>query len=1364
MDQKPTDQLDCIVFLPRQRGFNTLLFFLSLILLLAHSPFLYSQFNYSINHYSLEEGLSSRFVNRCVLGPEGFVWALTNRGINRFDGNEFISMTLENGCLNDNRSVDIEFDDHRRAWVLSAGGSVDLISLQTLKPVSPDSVFGEAWPFQDQQVKDLLSLGDTILLGTTDSRLYRCHGDSLDQVFSAPNRNLFFDLLEDPEGLLWIQFGDTIVKLDRQFEELDRFVLPADAHLTSFTLEGAPVASFSFDVPAHLEKFFFTLNQDGTFTKVSMSHVREQVLRYQQENYPQFNVFADPLQAGYFMTWIDFLFYLDDSLQLMDDLTPLVSKGQIRPNINSVDMLPSGEILLATSDGVKIITRRKKLFQTSVPDGNNSGASSIRGIGIFDDGIILGSYSGLYSLGADHQLHPSPWGLAPHIVGWDFEPDGEGGYFSVDKFLNYWHPDSGLLRTIQLSQNCRTLFTLSNGQLLLGVEDGLFILDREQWAITPYLNVQGKQILKDTLTNEIIASEFGGYWLATSQGLVRLDADMAHVPIDMPSDRAWARRSELLSLYESLEGILWIGTKGAGLVRHDPTLGTWDRFSTRNGLTNNVIYAIYPDASGFLWLTSDLGLMRFHPPSGDVVDFHVTDGLPHEEFNTGSHFRGPDGRFYFGTMGGLVHFHPDSLQLSEETQSAFKLVAIRRATPENRWTDWDYTHPLPDHLALPAFNNGFELKFAYLNFQDPDRNQYAYQLNGHSSNWNYQSGNTIRFNALASGDYELRIRARGSKGTWTEEEIVLSIHVATPWYLQWWFIITCLSVAAGLVWWRVNSLSRAKRRLAREVERQTGKIREDKQRIEEQAEELQAAYRSKTAFFANVSHELRTPLTLILGPVERLLRNQTVQGTEPELLNMIHANGKKLLNSIEEILEVSKLERKTDLELHLEDIHLFPLLKTLGRGYSELGITRSVQFQTDHVLDPALVIRSDLVKLERILDNLLSNAMKFTLAGGKVEFSVHDTGEFLLVTVRDTGIGMDQEELAQVFDRYYQADAGRESAYGGLGIGMALTKDYVSLLKGRIEVESSRGMGTTFRVWLPKQTVTTVAPQVKPTEDVRLGPKETEVTSPDLGALGRKFSLLVVEDNPDLAGFLKQILSVDYSVSLAGNGQEALDLLRSGWVPDLIITDIMMPVMDGFAFCQAIREDKAFFRIPVIILSARASIGDRIHALRYGIDDYIGKPFHEGELKLRIRNLLARTYHGEGKASNQIETEIANPGSSPSSESEEPSPLDLQWLKEVESLTKSMLTDSRFSLDFLAEQLELSSRHLTRKLKKIIGLTGGQYLQEVRLNYARELLETGNFTTKELSQKVGFSSPDYFARLYRDRFGHTPSQQRASSF
>ena len=1355
MDQKPTDHLTYFNTSFPYRGHSILVPLLCLLLLTSPPQSLFGQYNYTIHHYSLEDGLSSRFVKRCALGPEGFIWALTNRGINRFDGKEFIPLTLENGCLNDNRSADIEFDSQRRAWVLSASGTLDLIGLETLRPISPDSVFGETWPFHGLQVNDLLSLGDTILLGTSDSRLFRCHGNYLEQVFSAPNRDHFFDLMRGPKGHVWIQFGDTLAELDHQFEELNRYIMPPDAHLTSFSLEGAPIASYSYDVPAHLEKFFFVLNPNGFFEKVSMNHLREHILLYQKENYPQFNVFADPFQNGYFMTWIDFLFYLDDSLRLVDDLTPLVSSGQIRPNINAVNITPSGELLLATSDGVKIITRRKKLFQTSVPQGNNSGATSIRGIGIFDDRIILGSYSGLYALGEDGKLDPSPWSLFSHMVGWDFEPDGQGGFYSADKFLNHWNREKGFLRTIRLTQNCRTLFTLPNGDLLLGVEDGLFTLDREEWAVVPLLNAQGKQILKDTLSNEIIHSQSGGYWIATSQGLVRRDAKMAHLPVETPADKAWAKRSEILALYESPEGILWIGTKGAGLLRHDPGKVSWERFSTRNGLTNNVIYAIYPDASGFLWLTSDLGLMRFHPESKDVVDFHITDGLLHEEFNTGSHFQGPDGRFYFGSIGGLIHFHPDSLLLTEEAQSRLQLVAIRRETPEDNWTDWDYTHPLPDKLELPAFHNGFELKFAYLNYQDPDRNLFAYQLQGHSLNWNYQSENTIRFNALGAGDYELHIRARGSKGTWTEKEIVLSIHVATPWYLRWWFIVSCLGLVAGVVWWRISGLSRAKKRLAIEVDRQTLKIREDKRRIEQQADELQQAYRTKTAFFANVSHELRTPLTLILGPVERMLKNRGMPGTEPELLNMIHANGKKLLNSIEEILEVSKLERKTDLEVQLEDIHLWQLLEILGRGYSELGITRKILFQAEYRFDPGLVIRSDRVKLERILDNLLSNAMKFTLAGGKVEFSVHDTGEFLLVKVRDTGIGMDKEELAQVFDRYFQAGAGRENPYGGLGIGMALAKDYVSLLKGRIEVESTPGMGTTFRVWLPKQVVTTVAPPVRPPEEVSL--KIAEASPGGFLAQRRKYHLLVVEDNPDLAGFLKQILSVDYSVSLAGNGKEALDLMRNGNVPDLIVTDIMMPVMDGFAFCQTIREDKEFFRIPVIILSARASIGDRIHALRYGIDDYIGKPFHEGELMLRIRNLLARTYPVIGRKEDDLK---ANEPAI--NEEDVPAPPDLEWLAKVESLSKSLLTDSRFSLDFLAEQLDLSSRHLTRKLKKIVGLTGGQYLQEVRLNYARELLETGNFTTKELSQQVGFSSPDYFARLYRDRFGHTPSQQKTT--
>ncbi len=541
------------------------------------------------------------------------------------------------------------------------------------------------------------------------------------------------------------------------------------------------------------------------------------------------------------------------------------------------------------------------------------------------------------------------------------------------------------------------------------------------------------------------------------------------------------------------------------------------------------------------------------------------------------------------------------------------------------------------------------------------------------------------------------------------------------------------------------------------------------QTISRQAEELQSLERLKSRFFANVSHELRTPLSLLLGPVNKLLKAGHWQGTDLKLLQMIQNNGKQLLSLVNEILDLSKLESGR-LEINETPVNWLEWLQPSISQFSSFGDSESVKLHFDFQADPALNVRIDVRKCEKILHNFLSNAMKFTPVGGHVSLVATDEGDTLLLRLSDTGPGIHPDDLPYVFDRFYQSKLPDAPAQGGTGIGLSLCRELAELMQGTVWAESQFGKGSTFYFRLPKKVAEAGSVSAKEnnysnSKAENLGLQEI---APALSHAGDKAAgatkaaqILIVEDNLELREFLKITLA-NYQVSVAENGKAAVELLSAQKeagaggtsVPDLIISDLMMPVMDGFQLLEWLKSKDAFRHVPFIMLTARADIQVKLRALRIGVDDYLTKPFVEDELQARVANLLehhfARMRHYSASSNN------GRPLPAP----EKPliSEVNAQWLKEVEQLFFQKLDDRQFNISWVAAEMYLSERQFRRRLQQLTGLSPNHYLREIRLHKAKELLHRGKYATvKETGAAVGFSDPKYFSQLFQERFGSMPS-------
>lgn len=506
----------------------------------------------------------------------------------------------------------------------------------------------------------------------------------------------------------------------------------------------------------------------------------------------------------------------------------------------------------------------------------------------------------------------------------------------------------------------------------------------------------------------------------------------------------------------------------------------------------------------------------------------------------------------------------------------------------------------------------------------------------------------------------------------------------------------------------------------------------------------------KNRFFTNIAHELRTPLTLILGPVQRLLKKSATIGEKQPMLELIQDNAQNLLVRVNEILDLSKIETK-EIQLKETPTLLYDFSKKLLTNFDEFATQKAQILTFDYQLATKLTLLLDQGKFTHVFNNYLSNALKFTPEGGqvKVVFRQDNRPEekitnnpFFIFEVKDTGPGIPKKDIPHIFERFYQVED-EDDGYIGTGIGLALTKEMTKLMQGKVGVKSERGQGSTFYCTLPLKVV-------NPIEQIEVKDKNKTnpiVSEPPLRTPERANKILVVEDNPQLNDYLSLILSECFEVITAKNGQMALEQLAISSC-DLILSDIMMPIMNGFELLARLKSSDQFCHIPIIMLTAKGEAQDKLTALRIGVDDYLTKPFIEEELILRIQNLLTN------QRNRQLGTIIEE---APNTLSESITNSDLKWLKQVEIILKQEMSNGQFTFDHLANQLFISRSQLQRRIKKITGLTPNKYFREIRLQTARVLLESGNVRTiSEVAHAVGFDTPKYFVKIFQERYGKHP--------
>lgn len=897
------------------------------------------------------------------------------------------------------------------------------------------------------------------------------------------------------------------------------------------------------------------------------------------------------------------------------------------------------------------------------------------------------------------------------------------------------------------------------GTVWLGQTNGLYFIDPVTDQIQKFKSSDAFSKLESCSVYAFYENT-EGMWIATSQGLYLMNQrkKISACYAKFKKGKAFIPALNIKHIQEDKDGSFWMATGGDGLLHWQPKTEGYDQYTTNNGLKDNNLYACYLDDFGQVWLPSNNGLMRFDKATKKIIHYTTLDGISDMEFNTISHFQGADGRLYFGGLNGVNQFHPKDF-VPKKQEYPFRLMSIQTQDYEDKITHYSVgMEKKPRTILMTRNDKTVTLSFAFLNYKKPKTHKYSYKIEGFDKKWQALQGTQLQINGLPYGTYKLKVRVQTSGSDWHEYAYPITIDVVRPFYLRWWFFLLAFTLLLILVVlfirWRLSRLTKRKNELETIVEERTSEILK-------QAEELKTLDKMKSQFFANISHELRTPVTLILGPLNVLRSERLSSMKEKQLfhiLDLIDRNAQKLLSLIEEILELSKLSAGK-IKLKPEPTDLKAFIKRIKISFDGMAQANNIKYRMEFEPSKVLSLMVDQDKLERIIGNFLLNAFKFTRPECEILLEVKETDDFIQISVKDDGIGIDQNDLPHIFERFYQSSTSERSAYGGTGIGLAICLEMTRLMNGTIWAESELGKGSQFFVKIPK----IISNEEQDIESLK-NKKNSAAPIPKSTASPKRKTILLVEDNEDLRLFIRSLLESQYNIITAKNGVEGIKILKEANAPDLIISDVMMPLMDGFQMLEQIKENDVWRSLPIMMLTARAEEEDKLFALTLGADDYLLKPFSNQELVVRVENLI-KNYENRQLWKQEVFTAVktfkgaAEKEMVEEEEGEEVtiSKQDLLWMKQLEENVKKGFVSDQFDILTLADQMFLSRRQFERKIKKITGLTPAKLVMEIRLQKARELLENESFNTiSEVSYAVGIQTPNYFTKLYTKRFGKKP--------
>lgn len=871
-----------------------------------------------------------------------------------------------------------------------------------------------------------------------------------------------------------------------------------------------------------------------------------------------------------------------------------------------------------------------------------------------------------------------------------------------------------------------------NGKIWIGTQTGIYSYFNNQLSYEKELNAQ----LPDIMVHGIIRDKNGKLWVGTfGKGVVVFDEDDKKL-YNFTTDHSFPSNAVNYMMEDSRKRILVATREGIIIFKDVSQPNIFVSFGAKEGLENTQVRAIQEDHDGYIWISTNGGISRLDEKNKRFYNYNYHDGIPMGDFMDGSTCITPDGTLFFGSQNGACYFNPRELSSPREVSP----VTITQFFIYNKQTESRDTRlpvPISNRIVeLPYNQNTFNISFNVLDYTQSSQVEFSYMLEGLENAWySTQGDNQVTFRNIPHGNYVFKVKTRFRNQEWNENAAQLTVVIAPPLWLTWY-------AKLGYVILFIFALYALLRFYKRKLDLESSLEVERKQNLNKQ--ELNE---ERLRFYTNITHELRTPLTLILGPLEDLLSDATLSPKHANKISIIHDSATRLLNLINRILEFRKTETQNR-KLSVAKGDLGQLVQEVGLRYKELNPNNKVNYHI-HIETEDTEIFYDADMITIILDNLMSNAAKYT-SEGDITLSLRSVEEnqikYTEISVSDTGHGIDAEALPHIFDRYYQAKSKYQAS--GSGIGLALVKGLSELHEGILKVESTVDTGTTFTLRL--LTENTYPNAIHAQHDMEKKPMDAEETTITDTPTENHPIVLVVEDNTDIREYIRSSFTDIYEVITAKDGKEGWELAQAR-IPNIIVSDIMMPVMDGIELCKRIKEDMRTSHIPVILLTAKDSLQDKEEGYASGADSYLTKPFSAKLLHSRINNLL--------ETRKKIASLLALADIQPKQESAVSSlnKLDNEFLQKITQIIEENLEMEKMDIAFIADKMCMSHSTLYRKIKGLTDMSANEFIRKVKMHKGVELLMSGQYTISEIAYMIGFSSVAYFRQCFKDEYGMSPS-------
>ena len=1353
------------------------------------------QQNYQFNKLSMNDGLSNNTVLSILRDHIGFMWFGTHEGLTRFDGYEFTHYLHDRDdpeTISNNKIFNIHEDHNGNIWIGTSSGlnlyvrATDSFIRYMHDPEDPYSLSHNA-------VRIIYEDSSGILwVGTLGGGLNRYIPESGRFVhYSFPDRNIS-SILEDRHGNLWIgSSAPGLFLLDKDRNEFTWYPFPHDEICklkmnTGKTLyedrhgnmwvctEGAGLFLFDNSKKVFTRHFFNERNNGLNSNIISDIFLDDDDILWIATDGGGINLME--LSTGKFS-------YLVHDFQ---DPRSLSSNG-----IYTFHRDPEGIIWAGTfGEGINVMSPYQQIFRFFTQKGPESTSSlshkSVLSFAEDSKGIIwigtgeggLNRFDPKSGEFKSYMHKPGdPFSIGSNTVTSILEDSGgnlwvgtfAGGLNRFDpageRFYrhNYEPADSNSIG----DNNVWKILEDSEGTLWVGMLNGLEIMDIKNNKFVKIPPAVRNGDVFPTRILSLFEDSRGNIWVGSKGPAILDKKTMSYSFID---EGVGVNLSEfdVRDFYEDRKGFIWIASEGGGLFRYDPESGNTVNYTGKDGLPNDAIHQIIPDGYGYLWLSTNNGISRFNPETETFRNFDANDGLQSNLFSYSASLLCSTGEIYFGGVNGFNIFNPGDLR---EDGFGPQVYITDFALFNKPIKIGGEDSPLKVHVSqtekikLP-FRSVFTFRFTAINSLPTRNNQFRYKLEGFDD-WNDVGQQRMAtYTNMRPGKYTFRVMAANNDGAWGDTDASIEVTILPPFWMTLWAYGLYLITLAAITYFIITYIrNRQKHRLDLLISDMDRK----------KAEEMN---QMKLRFFTDIAHEFRTPLNLILGPLDKIMTSES--DIEPYLkkhLNMMGRNAGRLLRLVNELMEFRKIDMGK-IKLSLVKSDMIGFIYEIKSVFDEHARQNNIRYIfTSHL--EVLETWIDKEKLEKVIYNILSNCFKFTGEGGEIKIEIRHSPEIITdrdngtsdgkveIIISDTGIGIPEEDLPKIFDRFYQVKNKhvpvKSASFSGTGIGLALARELIEIHKGEISVESTPGEGTTFRIFLSGNAEYSGADvAVEYIDDdhvpqyslgaygIRYDEAIQEIPGENGNGFGdrKKPSLLFVEDNPDMRSYVRSILGTNYNITEADNGLEGFEK-AAATMPDIIVSDVMMPVMDGIEMCKKIKKDINSSHIPVILLTSRYSEDHTIEGFDAGADDYIPKPFNPKVLDSRIRNIL--------KLRQELRDKFRREGILQPSEVTSTSADELFLHRAMEIVEKHM-GNSEFRVSVFVSEMGMSRSVLYRKFEALTGQSVNEFVKNIRLKRAAQLLALNEFNISEITYQVGFSDPQYFSKCFSGFYGMTPSQ------